>query len=74
MFSDWSFEDPYRIMDRLKKQPTCSNFQRRTVGDFFAEKLVLSLAGLLLPGFWVALQFFLGSRPSPLPVFTQAEE
>lgn len=37
MFSDWTFEDPYRIMDRLKKQSTYSNYQRRTVGDFFKD-------------------------------------
>lgn len=37
MFSDWPFEDPYKILDKLKKQSTYSNFQRRTVGDFFRD-------------------------------------
>ena len=37
MFSDWMFEDPYRVLDKLKKQATYSNFQRRTVGDFFRD-------------------------------------
>lgn len=40
----------------------------RTVADFFTEKLVLSLAGFLLPTLWVALQFALGSFPGPLPL------
>ena len=37
MLSDWSFEDPYKILDNLKKQSTYYNFQRRTVGDFFKD-------------------------------------
>lgn len=42
--------------------------QDRSVGDFFAEKLVLCLAGLLLPTLWVGVQFLLGGRASPLPL------
>ena len=42
--------------------------QDRSVGDFFAEKLVMALAGLFLPTFWVTVQYFLGNRPSPLPI------
>ena len=37
MLSDWSFEDPYSILDNIKKQSTYYNFQRRTVGDFFKD-------------------------------------
>ncbi len=37
VLSDWTFESPYRILDRLKKQPDYFNFQRRTVGDFFRD-------------------------------------
>jgi CopA family copper-resistance protein len=37
VLSDWSFEDPYRIMARLKKQSHYYNFQERTVGDFFRD-------------------------------------
>ena len=37
MLSDWPFEDPYRILDNLKKQSTYYNSQRRTVGDFFRD-------------------------------------
>lgn len=41
--------------------------QDRSVGDFFAEKLVWSLAGLLLPGMWVVYQYLLGTSGSSLP-------
>lgn len=34
MLSDWTFEDPHRLMARLKKQNDYYNFQRRTVGEF----------------------------------------
>ena len=37
VLSDWSFEDPYRILARLKKQPDYYNFQKRTVFDFFRD-------------------------------------
>ena len=37
MLSDWSFEDPYKILDNLKKQSPYYNYQRRTVGDFFKD-------------------------------------
>ncbi len=37
MLSDWSFEDPGKILDNLKKQSAYYNFQRRTVGDFFKD-------------------------------------
>ncbi|MGK7312487.1 MAG: copper resistance system multicopper oxidase, partial [Candidatus Longimicrobiales bacterium M2_2A_002] len=37
VLSDWTFDDPYRIMARLKKHPHYYNFQQRTVGDFFRD-------------------------------------
>ncbi len=37
LLSDWTFEDPVRVMDRLKNQPTYYNFQQRTAVDFFRE-------------------------------------
>lgn len=37
MLSDWSFENPYKILDNIKKQSAYYNFQRRTVGDFFKD-------------------------------------
>ena len=37
MLSDWSFEDPHKILDNLKKQSAYYNFQRRTVGEFFRD-------------------------------------
>lgn len=51
-----------------EKQQQLLLLQDRSIGDFFAEKLVLGLAGLLLPGFWVALQYLTGSHPDPLPI------
>lgn len=37
VLSDWTFENPYRILARLKKQPDYYNFQKRTVFDFFRD-------------------------------------
>lgn len=37
VLSDWTFENPHRIMARLKKQPDYYNNQRRTLSDFFAD-------------------------------------
>ncbi len=37
VLSDWTFEDPHRVLARLKKQPDYYNFQRRTLGDFFRD-------------------------------------
>lgn len=61
-----------RIQQKLRlpvteKQQQLLLVQDRTIGDFFAEKLVWSVAGLLLPGLWVAYQYLLGGTPSPLP-------
>lgn len=37
MLSDWTFEDPFRVLAKLKKQSNYYNFQQRTVGDFFRD-------------------------------------
>ncbi len=37
MLSDWSFEDPHKVLDNIKKQSSYYNFQRRTLGDFFKD-------------------------------------
>jgi CopA family copper-resistance protein len=37
LLSDWTFESPYRVLSRLKKQPDAYNYQRRTVVDFFRD-------------------------------------
>ncbi|RMB61425.1 hypothetical protein EAX62_01850 [Tessaracoccus antarcticus] len=46
--------------------------QDRTVADFFAEKLVLALAGLLLPVLWMVLQVAVGTPPDMLPLLFSA--
>jgi CopA family copper-resistance protein len=37
VLSDWTFEDPHRVLDRLKKVPDYYNRQRLTLGDFFRD-------------------------------------
>jgi len=37
VLSDWTFQDPYRVLAVLKKQGGYFNFQQRTLGDFFRE-------------------------------------
>ena len=37
VLSDWTFEDPYRILARLKKQPDYFNYQRRTLVDLLRD-------------------------------------
>lgn len=37
MLSDWSFESPERIINKLKKRGGYYNFQRRTMADFFRD-------------------------------------
>ena len=37
VLADWMFENPYAVLARLKKQSDYSNYQRRTVGDFFRD-------------------------------------
>ncbi len=36
-FSDWTFEDPDRVIAKVKKLPEYYNFQQRTAGDFFRD-------------------------------------
>jgi CopA family copper-resistance protein len=44
VFSDWTFENPGRVLARLKKQPDYYNFQKRTVFDFFHDAAAQGLA------------------------------
>ena len=37
VLSDWTFEDPHRVLAKLKKRPDYYNFRRRTVFDFFRD-------------------------------------
>ncbi len=37
VLSDWTFENPARIFARLKKNSEASNFQKRTLADFFRD-------------------------------------
>lgn len=37
MLSDWTFEDPYKILKRLKSQSGYYNRQRQTMADFFRD-------------------------------------
>ena len=37
VLSDWTFEDPRRVLARLKKQSDYFNFNQRTVKDFFRD-------------------------------------
>jgi CopA family copper-resistance protein len=37
MLTDWTDEDPKRVLAKLKKESHYYNFQQRTVGDFFRD-------------------------------------
>jgi CopA family copper-resistance protein len=37
VLSDWTSENPMRVMARLKRRPNYYNFQRRTMGTFFRD-------------------------------------
>ena len=37
LLSDWTDEDPRRVLAKLKKQSDYYNFNKRTVGDFFRD-------------------------------------
>lgn len=37
VLSDWTFENPYRVLDKLKKQGNYYNNNRRTLGDLFRD-------------------------------------
>ncbi|MEQ8331340.1 MAG: copper resistance system multicopper oxidase [Longimicrobiales bacterium] len=37
VLSDWTFEDPHRLMARLKKMPDYYNRQQRTLADFLRD-------------------------------------
>ena len=37
VLSDWSFENPYTVLDKVKKKSDYYQHQKRTVGDFFHD-------------------------------------
>ena len=37
VLSDWTDEDPHRVLANLKKQPDYYNFRQRTLADFFRD-------------------------------------
>lgn len=37
MLSDWTFEDPYEVLENLNKGDGYYNYQKRTVGDFIDD-------------------------------------
>ena len=37
VLSDWSFENPYTVLDKIKKKSDYYQYQKRTVGDFFRD-------------------------------------
>jgi CopA family copper-resistance protein len=37
VLSDWTFENPYKILAHLKKDDGYYNFQKRTIGEFFKD-------------------------------------
>ncbi len=47
VLSDWTFEDPYRVMARLKKRPEYYNHQKRTVFDFIRDAADRGLGAVL---------------------------
>jgi CopA family copper-resistance protein len=44
VLSDWSFESPATIINKLKQQSGYFNYQRRTIGDFFRDARANGLA------------------------------
>lgn len=62
-----------RVQRRLRLPLTAHQqqlllMQGRSVGDFFVEKMVWTLAGLALPAVWAASQVILGNAPGIAPV------
>ena len=47
VLSDWTFENPYRVLAKLKKQGDYYNRQQRTLGDFFRDVADRGLASTL---------------------------
>ncbi len=48
VLSDWTFDNPHRVLARLRKYPGYYNFQRRTLATLFEEAKEM--------GFWEALK------------------
>ncbi len=49
ILGDWTFENPYKVLARLKKQSNYHNFQRRTFPELFDER-DLGIANRLMWG------------------------
>ncbi len=47
MLSDWTDEDPRRVLAHLKKQSDYYNFHQRTVGDFFRDARRVGISAAL---------------------------
>jgi CopA family copper-resistance protein len=47
LLSDWTDEDPKRVLAKLKKQSDYYNFHQRTLGDFFNDVRTHGLGGTL---------------------------
>lgn len=63
----------HRMQSRLRLPLTATQQQRllqqdRSVGDFFAEKILLALVGSMLPVMWLAGRYLMGASVSPLPM------
>ena len=57
MLSDWTDEDPHRVLAKLKKQSDYYNFHQRTVGDFLRDARRDGLrAALAERGAWGAMR------------------
>jgi hypothetical membrane protein len=51
-----------------RKQQRLLLLSGRDVADFFAEKLVLCVTGLLAPALWLVMQVVLGNPVTPMPL------
>lgn len=67
-----SFEAPPRRrtlhLPLTATQQRLLSLQDRSVQDFFVEKLILGVAGLLLPGLWVLMQLITTGRFDAMPM------
>lgn len=60
MFSDWTDEDPFRILAKLKAQSDYYNHQQRTVSDFFHDVREQGLKAA-----WADRRMWAGMRMNP---------
>lgn len=67
----WWLHRKLRLPVRARQQQLLS-MQQRSIGDFFAERLVWASAGFLLPILWLVLQTVIGGEVSALPLVASA--